>query len=326
MTTLPVLDVAAAPPPVLLAALRRHGALLATDPSVAADRCAAALRDAADLFALADADKAAFAIERSRHFRGHGRMHNERDYREQVHFGREREPVAGVEPFWRLRGPNLWPADTAWRERCVAHLDAVEQVGIRLLAKVAAALGLDHRPWLGTDPYVLGKYIGYHAQPGAGGTPRRGVAAHLDFSLVTLTLQDDVGGLETRRPDGRWLPVPAGSGVLLVVVGELLQFVTGDRLVATPHRVVNPSATRMRCSIPVFVNPSLDTVLRRGPGSVPLRATDGEHVHAVLDAAAMPVSLHFGAAEWARKGENVWCARCVGDQARRGGETDRRAW
>lgn len=49
-----------------------------------------------------------------------------------------------------------------------------------------------------------------HAQPHAG-AELRGIAAHLDFSLVTLTLQDDVGGLEVRRPDGRWLAVPCAG-------------------------------------------------------------------------------------------------------------------
>ncbi len=309
---LPVVDVAAASPAEVLATLQLHGAALVVDPAVSAERCDRMLADAAAFFALGAASKAELAIEGSQQFRGYSRMHSERDFREQIHFGREVPPEVGCgESFWRLQGPNRWPADPAWREGLLEYMDAVEQVGHRLLAKLAAALGLDHRRWLGTDPYVLMKCIGYHPQV-AGGGARRGVAAHLDFSLVTLTLQDDTGGLEFRAPEGEWRPVPWRRGAWFVNIGELLQFVTGDRLVATPHRVVNRSLQRLRCSVPLFVNPSLVTTLvRELPRTAGSDGRGREHVHAVLDGATEPPALHYGAAEWRRKGENVWCAACV---------------
>ncbi|MFN7590131.1 MAG: 2OG-Fe(II) oxygenase family protein [Planctomycetota bacterium] len=152
-----------------------------------------------------------------------------------------------------------------------------------------------------------------HAQPHAG-AELRGIAAHLDFSLVTLTLQDDVGGLEVRRPDGRWLAVPCRPATWLVHVGELLQYASGNRLVATPHRVVNPSSARTRCSFPVFVNPALDCVSTRPAVVVPCAGNpppgDASHVHAVLAPQEPPATLAFGPAEWRRKGENVWCRAC----------------
>lgn len=311
--SLPVVDVAAASPGEVLAALQQHGAAMVVDPAVSAERCDRMLADAAAFFALGAASKAELAIEGSPHFRGYSRMHSERDFREQIHFGHERPPEVGRgESFSRLQGPNRWPGDPAWREGLLEYMGAVEQVGHRLLQKIAAALGLDHRRWLGTDPYVLMKCIGYHPQV-AGGVARRGVAAHLDFSLVTLTLQDDTGGLEFCSPAGEWRPVPWQRGAWFVNIGELLQFVTGDRLVATPHRVVNRSLQRLRCSVPLFVNPSLTTTLVRELPPL-FEAPDRgrrEHVHAVLDAAALPSALHYGAAEWRRKGENVWCAACV---------------
>ncbi len=202
----------------------------------------------------------------------------------------------------------------------------------------ARRAGGDHSAWLGADPYLVAKCIGYHPQGAAGDPPRRGVAAHLDFSLVTLTLQDDVGGLEVRGPDGRWEAVVPVRGAFLVHVGELLDYVSGGRWAATPHRVVNPSTQRTRHSIPVFVNPSLDTVLNGGLCAAPNTAVEqardamdaaglpaasrwrrdpeAEHVHAVLEPDRWPSSLHFGVAEWRRKGENVWCARCVERLAR----------
>jgi len=306
--TLPIVDVATVAPAALLGAMQRHGAVLATHPRLDAMRGRATLRDVAAFFRRPAEAKEALAISRSPHFRGYSRMHNERDWREQIHFGRDRDAVPG-EAFWRLQGPNLWPDDPPWTERMREWMHDVTAVGEQLLAGVAAGLGLDHRGWLGADPYVLTKCIGYHAQPDAN-ERRRGVAAHLDFSLVTLTLQDDVGGLEVRDRDGRWLAVPPVDGALLVNVGELLQFVCGNRLVATPHRVVNPSRERSRCSVPVFVCPSLDTTLVR-PAAPELVVVTTEHVHEVLDPAAPPATLHFGRAEWRRKGENGWCRVCA---------------
>lgn len=321
----PVFDLAAATPSALLAAFQQHGAVLLHDASVPLGVCERMLADLRWLFALPDAAKAALAIAHSAHFRGHSRMQNERDHREQVHFGREHAAVAGerlaMAPHLGLQGPNLWPDDPGFRARTMGYVEAVARVGVRLLHKLATVLELDATGWLGVDPYVLAKGIGYHAQPHRTAA-LRGVAAHLDFSLVTLTLQDDVGGLELRRPDGRWSAVPSRPATWLVNVGELLQYASGNRLVATPHRVVNPSLVRTRCSLPVFVNPSLATVLRRpahGPGvgpeggkvDEPVGPAGDEHVHAVLDPEDPPAELPFGPAEWRRKGENVWCRRCV---------------
>ncbi len=100
-------------------------------------------------------------IARSPHFRGHSRLHNERDFREQIHFGRELPTATDrAEAFWRLQGPNLWPDDPAWRLRMLEYMHQVEHVGRRLLRKVAQALGLEARRWLGSDPYLLAKCIG----------------------------------------------------------------------------------------------------------------------------------------------------------------------
>jgi isopenicillin N synthase-like dioxygenase len=295
---------------LVVAALRAHGAAFVADPEFAAPHGRDLLAGVAAFFARSDAAKNALAIERSPHFRGYSRMHNERDFREQLHFGSERTAAVQTDAHWRLQGPNLWPADdAAFRARMLAATGAAQRLGERWLAAIASAFGLDARTWLGADPYVLTKAIGYHAQ--AGGVARRGVAAHLDFSLLTLTLQDDVGGLELRAPDGAWRHVATPPGAWLVHPGELLQFVLGNRLVATPHRVVNPSAARLRCSLPVFVNPSLDTVLHRLLPLLEAPPEGADHVHVVLDPGDPTPMLPFGPAEWRRKGENGWCRRCA---------------
>lgn len=314
MSALPLLDLSTSTPHAVVSALRQRGALQVCDPSVPASRCAQALADAAAFFARPQADKDALAIARSPHFRGYSRMHNARDWREQIHFGPERACASGDAPWARLEGPNLWPDDAAWRDRMRAYGAAVEGLGRRLLSLVAQGLGLPAHAFASDHPpYLLMKLIAYHPQAEARPL-RSGVAAHLDFSWVTLTLQDGTGGLEVMAPDGRWIAVDPVPGAWLVNVGELLQFATRGALVATPHRVLNPSSSRSRVSIPVFINPGLqDSVAPLDLPEVALPDTQGRpHVHHVLDPAAPRQAFMFGPAEWRRKGENRWCRLCAG--------------
>ncbi len=114
---------------------------------------------ARQFFALPPADKERVHIRHSPHFRGFSEMRNSRDWREQIHFGLERE--AGPEP---LRGPNLWPEALGpeWRARALAFLDEAGQPGQRLLAE----LGL---PGTGdAEPYLLMKMICYIRMTPAG--------------------------------------------------------------------------------------------------------------------------------------------------------------
>lgn len=52
--------------------------------------------------------------------------------------------------------------------------------------------------------------------------------------MPTLTLEDDIGGLEIRVPDGKSIAVEPEPGTLLVHVGEILAFATRGRFCATP--------------------------------------------------------------------------------------------
>ena len=277
--------------------------LLCSHPLFPVSRCEEAIHDARTFFDSPAEDKKKLAIERSPHFRGYSEMHNDCDWREQIHFGRE-EPACGSGPAYaRLRGPNLWPSDPAWRQRLLTLLDDLERVGREVLPALAMGLCSANE-----EPYLLLKLIHYQVPPG--GVPRSGVAPHVDFSWITLLLQDDAGGLEARTPEGMWLDVPPVAGALVVNVGEILQFASGGRYLATPHRVVSGSG-RSRVSMPFFLNPGLGTTIK-GNRSVPRGRPlfYGEHVHRVFSGSEEEPFV-FGDAEWKRKGLGVWCSSCV---------------
>jgi len=270
------------------AAARGTGCFYVRHPLFSVERCREALALGRAFFALPEERKRALAIEGSLHFRGYSEMKNERDWREQIHFGREEPARMAGQPYDALRGPNLWPEDLSWGEGVLTLLHDLEQAGRDVLAELGPFLPAEEAP------YLLLKMIHYHASPG--GLARPGVAAHVDFSWITLLLQDEAGGLEVRTPNGEWVAVPPVEGTLVVNIGEVLQFATGGLYQATPHRVT--TGDRMRLSMPFFLNPSLDRVV------TPL--AEDEHIHRVLGQAP----LHFGEEEWKRKGQGKWCGAC----------------
>jgi isopenicillin N synthase-like dioxygenase len=268
-------------------------------------------------FAL-DADaKQRLDIARSPHFRGFSIMHNERDWREQVHFGRERPARQQGRTWDRLDGPNLWPEDSGLRAGALDLMRRAESIGCTLLQALAWSMGSPVNTFTPSqdDAYTLMKFICYHAQTDDSAS-RRGVAAHCDFSWLTLLFQDSVGGLQVMDRAGQWIDVPEAPDLVLVNVGELLQFATSGDLFAAPHRVVNPSRSQDRLSVPVFINPPLAYEVRRTGVRAPATAAwpDTEHVHRVLTRSQIVdpdvQRLHFGHAEWRRKGENIWCSAC----------------
>lgn len=315
--TIPLFEIGALDGTAIVGALVEHGAMFVRAPEVPIERFEVALADERQFFDLPDAVRAELGIENSAHFRGYSVMHNERDHREQMHFGREASAVASGGDHWRLQGPNLWPPDDGWRVRMDKWFDVTESAGCRVLHHIATSFGVNEVQWLGATPYRVAKLIAYHPQTTVG-APRSGVAPHLDFSLLTLTVQDGVGGLQVQGSDGVWTHVEPVPGAWLVHGGELLQYVTGNRVPATPHRVVNPSVQRTRYSIPYFLSPSLDVTLRPalnpapGPG---VRFMPEEHIHAVLNPEERLPFLPYGPSEWLRKGQNFWCRVCCGPSA-----------
>ncbi|KAG8371057.1 hypothetical protein BUALT_Bualt13G0047300 [Buddleja alternifolia] len=88
-----------------------------------------------------------------------------------------------------------------------------------------------------------------------------GAGRHSDASSITLLLQDDVGGLYVRAPEGdKWIHVAPVEGALVVNIGDVLQIMSNDKYKSMEHRVF-VSGSKNRVSVPVFANPSSDSVI-----------------------------------------------------------------
>ncbi len=219
-------------------------------------------------FALPEAEKLAIENTLSPHFRGYTRVGGEltlgkQDWREQIDIGAEREAVPtgeGVEDYWVLDGPNLWPENLPeLKTAALAWIDRLNGIGARLLSVWAEALGApaDHfDAAFGERPSPNMKIVRYPGKSGP--TPEQGVGAHKDLGVLTLLyVEEGKGGLQVEK-DGEWIDAPPVEGAFVVNIGELLEVATDGYLKATLHRVISPAEGDERISIPYFHGPALD--------------------------------------------------------------------
>jgi isopenicillin N synthase-like dioxygenase len=164
-----------------------------------------------------------------------------------------------------------------------SYLDALGVIGEKLLRLTALGLGLpdmDTFTRLTSDGWHHMRVLRFPAKSAA--NEGRGISAHTDYGLLVIATQDDVGGLYVRPPvpgesrnrnwlqeesaagvyqdDEGWAYVSPVSDVLTVFPGDIMQFMTGGILLATPHKV--KLASRERYAMAYFHEPNFQAVAR----------------------------------------------------------------
>jgi len=161
-----------------------------------------------------------------------------------------------------LHGANQWPASLpGFRESVLDYYKTMDQLGVRLLQAFALALGLD-RHALDSQyrkPISQLRLLHYPVQDQAV-DEMMGARSHRDVGVLTILLQDDVGGLEVCNAAGEWIVAPPIENTFIVNLGEMMKLLTNDQLASALHRVVNRYG-RQRFSVPYFFNPDYDTHL-----------------------------------------------------------------
>eukprot|EP00928_Gymnodinium_smaydae_P080768 TRINITY_DN643_c0_g4_i1.p1 TRINITY_DN643_c0_g4~~TRINITY_DN643_c0_g4_i1.p1 ORF type:complete len:668 (-),score=128.11 TRINITY_DN643_c0_g4_i1:165-2168(-) len=99
-----------------------------------------------------------------------------------------------------------------------------------------------------------------------------GIGPHTDYGLLTILMQDNVGGLQVlNAKDMDWVHCIPIEGAYIVNLGDMLARWTAHRFKSTVHRVVNISPEE-RYSTPYFLEPNMDSLINlggfcTGPGS-----------------------------------------------------------
>jgi isopenicillin N synthase-like dioxygenase len=268
--SIPLIDLNSLDLEELRAAARDVGFFYLTGHGVDPDLLRNLVLVARRFFALPEPDKLAIEMVHSPHFRGYNRVAWERtrgapDWREQIDIGAERPALprsTDLPPWSRLQGPNQWPAALPELQPLVllwqqAALDVLS----RLLRAFALALGQAEDallPLYGNEPHHMVKLIRYPGCETAASA--QGVGAHKDSELLTLLLQDHVGGLQVETSEG-WVDVAPRAGTFVVNIGELLELASDGYLRATLHRVVAPPAGTERVSVAFFLGARLDATV-----------------------------------------------------------------
>ena len=266
-------------------ALCGAGFFALTGHGVAPAVVAAAFSASQRFFALPQADKERWHINRSQHKRGFDPIGWQSldpgqppDVKESFYLG-----VPAI-------GPNQWPDEQlvpGFQAATQAYLAAMETLARRLMRLFELALGLPagHFDSFMRHPTCTTRLLHYPPQPATAAPGQIGCGAHTDWGALTLLAQDDAGGLQVQGRSGEWLDVPPVNGSWVVNIGDMMQRWTNDRWPSTLHRVINQRSGRDRWSIAYFFDLDAESSIQPLPSCVsaerPSRyapITAGEHL------------------------------------------------
>ncbi|CAH3114178.1 unnamed protein product, partial [Pocillopora meandrina] len=162
-------------------------------------------------------------------------------------------------------GSNPWPNDEyvpRFQTVIWEYFEKTQALASKLLGCMAIFLGWDFfNKEFTNDPFAQIAMFHYPPHPTSKDDPEVwGVGRHTDYGMLTVLLQDDVGGLEVETKDGLWMDVPPVPGSLIINIGDMVEIWTNGAFKAPPHRV-KLSATNHRLSVAMFYEPGFESVI-----------------------------------------------------------------
>jgi isopenicillin N synthase-like dioxygenase len=180
-----------------------------------------------------------------------------------------------------LTEQNVFPSSKpTFQIGCETLHTELQALSARLLRLLALSLG---KPFSFFDHYLtdsLSTLRLLHYPPVPASCQQKLICTpHTDSGILTLLHQDETGGLEVRNSTGEWIPAPYVPGSIVANIGDLMAKLSGNRWVATFHRVRSSkkvgTAPKGRYSVPFFFEPGLNCVVKSVDGDEILY---GEHV------------------------------------------------
>ncbi|MBV8247867.1 MAG: isopenicillin N synthase family oxygenase [Comamonas sp.] len=146
----------------------------------------------------------------------------------------------------RHRGLNQWPESLPkFKTTLYQYQKSMEKLGKALLPIYARALDLraDYFDSMFKTPEYYQRCAYYHPEEKME-EGQFSLAPHSDGSFLTLLPMTPVPGLQVMTPSKDWLSVKYVKDALVVNTGQVLNRLSNDHFIATPHRVVNPPQKR----------------------------------------------------------------------------------
>ncbi|XP_011626120.1 naringenin,2-oxoglutarate 3-dioxygenase [Amborella trichopoda] len=176
----------------------------------------------------------------------------------------------------QARDYSQWPEKPeGWREVVDEYSARLRELGCKIVEVLSHGLGLDREVMVHAcgrvDQRLVLNYYPECPQPDM----TLGLRRHTDPGIVTLLLQDQVGGLQATKDGGKtWITVLPVEGALVVNLGDHAHFLSNGKFKNADHQVV-VNSEQSRISIATFHNPAPEAMV------YPLKLEEGEK--AILD-------------------------------------------
>lgn len=222
------------------------------------------------LFELDSNTKKKYEVDLQRGFTSFGTEHAKYssvpDLKEFWHVGREHFQN---QKLVREYPKNIWPTEIfEYKEVMLPLYEQLDFCALNLLKACALYLGEPEDLFSGmaVDGNTILRIIHYPPVSKDSHPASVRAAAHEDINLITLLCESTDEGLELLQKDGKWRPIHALNGQIVVDSGDMLQNLTNGVLKSTTHRVVNPGNDHSRrFSMPFFVHPRSEVSLNPLP-------------------------------------------------------------
>ena len=169
-------------------------------------------------------------------------------------------------------GRNIWPDEinnpsiTGFQKTLMKYQDALIVLSDKLLLALGQSLGTnivaeDYFLQQSRNPMCTLRMLHYPATDD-GLSKSQGCGAHTDYGLFTILQQDSIGGLQVRNKAKDWINATPLKGSFVINCGDMLSHWTNGEYSSTVHRVVSPSTSGDRYSVPFFFNPDANAVVK----------------------------------------------------------------
>ncbi|XVF02899.1 hypothetical protein REPUB_Repub04eG0214700 [Reevesia pubescens] len=149
--------------------------------------------------------------------------------------------------------PELEEIPEVCRNEVVEWNLETKTLGERLMGLLSEGLGLDTDRLKNTtcleSRVMVGHYYPCCPQPDL----TVGIASHTDPGVLTVLLQDHIGGLQIKH-EGEWVDIKPVPGALVINIADVLQIMSNDEYRSVEHRVLANPSHEPRVSIAVFFN------------------------------------------------------------------------
>lgn len=190
-----------------------------------------------------------------------------------VDFPPEDPEVVALTP---LHGPNIWPAIDGYQSTLTDYIGEMIKLGHDLMRGIALSLDLEEdyfqKAFKGQSFWQF-RTVNYPEMTDIGLMTEEmpeleqrlrdieigdhNCGAHTDYGCLTILLANNQG-LQVLGKNNVWIDAPVIENAYICNIGDMLQYWSKDRYVATKHRVLTNIP---RISLPFFFQPNYDTMI-----------------------------------------------------------------